>query len=136
MAKSYSTLPPSADVQTDEPMMIKVNAKTLIGGAAVAAFALGALAATAVAPAAPSAPAAFYNRHGVPAEARREQMDRGDALNWQDIDVRFKLDGTSKCLGVEEHETATTGSKLATFDCATYDLAGQSFRYYWSLGSP
>ena len=85
MAKSYSTLLPSADVQTDEPMMIKVNAKTLIGGAAVAAFALGALAATAVAPAAPSAPAAFYNRHGVPAEARREQMDRGDALNWHGV---------------------------------------------------
>ena len=61
-------------------------------------------AATAVAPAAPSAPAAFYNRHGVPAEARREQMDRGDALNWQDIDVRFKLDGTSKCLAAQKRK--------------------------------
>ena len=82
----------------------RARAAGLIGGAAVAAFALGALAATAVAPAAPSAPAAFYNRHGVPAEARREQMDRGDALNWQDIDVRFKLDGTSKCLAAQKRK--------------------------------
>ena len=51
MAKSYSTLLPSADVKTDEPMMIKVNAKTLIGGAAVAAFAIGALGSPAAPPA-------------------------------------------------------------------------------------
>ena len=39
---------------------IKVNAKTLIGGAAAAAFALGVLAATAVASAPQPAPAALY----------------------------------------------------------------------------
>ena len=48
---TYNTLPVSADVEADKPLLsrdIKVNAKTLIGGAAVAAFVLGALAATAV----------------------------------------------------------------------------------------
>ena len=48
---TYNTLPVSADVEADKPLLsrdIKVNAKTLIGGAAIAAFVLGALAATAV----------------------------------------------------------------------------------------
>ena len=50
---SYSTMNtvPAADVEADKPLLsrdIKVNAKTLIGGAAIAAFVLGALAATAV----------------------------------------------------------------------------------------
>ena len=43
MAKSYSTLLPSADVETETPLLsrdIKVNAKTLLGGAAAAAFVL------------------------------------------------------------------------------------------------
>ncbi len=46
---TYSTI--AADVEADKPLLsrdIKVNAKTLIGGAAIAAFVLGALAATAV----------------------------------------------------------------------------------------
>ena len=47
---TYNTLPVSADVEADKPLLsrdIKVNAKTLIGGAAIAAFVLGALAARA-----------------------------------------------------------------------------------------
>ena len=62
---SYSTMNtvPAADVESETPVLsrdIKVNAKTLIGGAAAAAFALGALAATAVASAPQPAPAALY----------------------------------------------------------------------------
>ena len=50
---SYSTMNtlPTTAVEAETPLMqrdIKINAKTLVGGAAAAAFALGALAATAI----------------------------------------------------------------------------------------
>ena len=47
---TYSTMP-AADVESATPLLsrdVKIKAKTLIGGAAIAAFVLGALAATAV----------------------------------------------------------------------------------------
>ena len=59
----------AADVESETPLLsrdIKVNAKTLIGGAAAAAFALGALAATAVASAPQPAPAALYTAPRAP----------------------------------------------------------------------
>ena len=76
---SYSTMNtvPAADVESETPLMsrdIKVNAKTLIGGAAAAAFALGALAATAVASAPQPAPAALYARAGAVAVDQHVQQ--------------------------------------------------------------
>ncbi|CAH0374235.1 unnamed protein product [Pelagomonas calceolata] len=64
---SYSTMNtvPAADVESETPVLsrdIKVNAKTLIGGAAAAAFVLGMLAATAVTSQASRAPASFMSR--------------------------------------------------------------------------
>ena len=59
---TYSTI--AADVEADKPLLsrdIKVNAKTLLGGAVVTAFVLGMLAATTVTTHAPRAPAAFYD---------------------------------------------------------------------------
>ena len=63
---SYSTMNtiPAADVDAETPVLsrdIKVNAKALLGGAAVTAFVLGMLAATTVTTHAPRAPAAFYD---------------------------------------------------------------------------
>jgi len=61
--------PPTA-VEAETPLMqrdIKINAKTLVGGAAAAAFAFGALAATAVASAPQPAPAALYTAPRAPA---------------------------------------------------------------------
>ena len=69
---SYSTMNtlPTTAVEAETPLMqrdIKINAKTLVGGAAAAAFALGALAATAVASAPQPAPAALYTAPRAPA---------------------------------------------------------------------
>ena len=63
---SYSTMNtiPAADV-SETPLLqrdVKINAKTLVGGAALAAFVLGALAATAVNPQAPVRSTAFSTK--------------------------------------------------------------------------
>ena len=66
---SYSTMNTIPAAASETPLLsrdIKVNAKTLLGGAAAAAFVLGAAAATVVAPSAPTAPAAFENAVGAP----------------------------------------------------------------------
>jgi len=69
MAPSYSTIPAAA-VEAETPLLqrdIKINAKTLVGGAAAAAFAFGALAATAVSSAPQPTPAALYTAPRAPA---------------------------------------------------------------------
>ena len=62
MAYSTMNTVPAADVEAETPLLqrdSKINAKTLVGGAAAAAFVLGMLAATAVTSQALAAPAQF-----------------------------------------------------------------------------
>jgi len=62
---SYATVP--AEAEAEKPLLnrgLRVNLKTVIGGAAVASFVLGVLAATAVTSSAPRAPAALYEAGG------------------------------------------------------------------------
>ena len=116
---SYSTMNtvPAADVESETPLLsrdIKVNAKTLIGGAAAAAFALGALAATAVASAPQPAPAALYTAPRAPA-AFYSAPHRAPAAfaAHSSKNLQFKLDGsegkTGKCLGVQDHNNVRDG---------------------------
>ena len=54
---SYATIP--AEAETEKPLLnrdVRVNLKTVIGGAAVASFVLGALAAAVVSPRDPTSP--------------------------------------------------------------------------------
>merc|ERR1719439_401111 len=125
---SYSTMNtlPTTAVEAETPLMqrdIKINAKTLVGGAAAAAFALGALAATAVASAPQPAPAAFYTAAPrAPANFAAHTSDK----------LQFKLDGSEgkngKCLGVEDHHDVSDGTKLIMWDCVD-DAVGQEFTF-------
>ena len=135
---SYSTMNtvPAADVESETPLMsrdIKVNAKTLIGGAAAAAFALGALAATAVASAPQPAPAALYTAPRAPAAfySAAPRAPANFAAHTSDK-LQFKLDGSEgkngKCLGVEDHHRVQDGTKLIMWDCVD-DAVGQEFTF-------
>ena len=135
---SYSTMNtvPAADVESETPLLsrdIKVNAKTLIGGAAAAAFALGALAATAVASAPQPAPAALYTAPRAPAAfySAAPRAPANFAARTSDK-LQFKLDGSEgkngKCLGVEDHHDVRDGTKLIMWDCVD-DAVGQEFTF-------
>ena len=135
---SYSTMNtvPAADVESETPLLsrdIKVNAKTLIGGAAAAAFALGALAATAVASAPQPAPAALYTAPRAPAAfySAAPRAPANFAARTSDK-LQFKLDGSEgkngKCLGVEDHHDVSDGTKLIMWDCVD-DAVGQEFTF-------
>merc|ERR1719262_2099698 len=126
---------PAADVESETPLLsrdIKVNAKTLIGGAA-AAFALGALAATAVASAPQPAPAALYTAPRAPAAfySAAPRAPANFAAHTSDK-LQFKLDGSEgkngKCLGVEDHHNVQDGTKLIMWDCVD-DAVGQEFTF-------
>ena len=135
---SYSTMNtvPAADVESETPLLsrdIKVNAKTLIGGAAAAAFALGALAATAVASAPQPAPAALYTAPRAPA-AFYSAPHRAPAAfaAHSSHNLQFKLDGsegkTGKCLGVQDHNNVRDGTELIMWDCVD-NAVGQEFTF-------
>ena len=62
---SYATIP--AEAETEKPLLnrdVRVNLKTVIGGAAVASFVLGALAAAVVSGPARTNSAALYDSDG------------------------------------------------------------------------
>ena len=135
---SYSTMNtlPTTAVEAETPLMqrdIKINAKTLVGGAAAAAFALGALAATAVASAPQPAPAALYTAPRAPAAfySAAPRAPANFAAHTSDK-LQFKLDGSEgkngKCLGVEDHHRVQDGTKLIMWDCVD-DAVGQEFTF-------
>ena len=135
---SYSTMNtlPTTAVEAETPLMqrdIKINAKTLVGGAAAAAFALGALAATAVASAPQPAPAALYTAPRAPA-AFYSAPHRAPAAfaAHSSKNLQFKLDGSEgkngKCLGVEDHNDVHDGTKLIMWDCVD-NAVGQEFTF-------
>jgi len=134
---SYSTMNtvPAADVESETPLLsrdIKVNAKTLIGGAAAAAFALGALAATAVASAPQPAPAALYTAPRAPAAFYSAPRAPAAFAAHSSRNLQFKLDGSEgkngKCLGVEDHNDVSDGTKLIMWDCVD-NAVGQEFTF-------
>jgi len=108
---AYSTMNtiPAKAVEAETPLLqreVKINAKTLVGGAAVAAFALGALGATAVSsPAAPAAPAAMYSAPRAPAAFYASS-------SWTNIELGSD---TSKCLA-----GSGSGQPLSVVDCAPH----------------
>jgi len=111
---SYSTMNTilAAAAEAETPLMqrdIKINTKTLVGGAAVAAFALGALGATAMSsPAAQPAPAALYASSSYDA-------------SWTNIELSRD---TSKCLAGTDSNVP-----LSVVDCAPHFGVFEQDRY-------
>jgi len=116
---AYSTIPeePSADDSLlPKP---KTNLKRLAGGAAVASFVLGILAATAIASAGESRSAAF------------SAVDSAHHVITGNTQIKLLSDPT-KCLAVDNHNSAAPGNKIVMYDCnkkwAKKD-EGQAFTY-------
>ena len=101
---AYSTIPeePSADDSLlPKP---KTNLKRLAGGAAVASFVLGILAATAIASAGESRSAAF------------SAVDSAHHVITGNTQIKLLSDPT-KCLAVDNHNSAAPGNKIVMYDC-------------------
>ena len=115
---AYSTIPeePSADDSLlPKP---KTNLKRLAGGAAVASFVLGIMAATAIASAGDSR-GAF------------SAVDTAHHVITGNTQIKLLSDPT-KCLAVDNHNSAAPGNKIVIYDCnpkwAKKD-EGQAFTY-------
>jgi hypothetical protein len=115
---AYSTIP---EEPADAPLLAKpkTNIKRLAGGAAVASFVLGILAATAIASA------------GVSRGAALSAVDSAHHIVTGNTQIKLLSDPT-KCLAVENHNSAAPGNKIVMYDCnpkwAKKD-EGQAFTY-------